>query len=522
MKHLNGNRSLTINESKTMRKIYSFMVAAVATFAAISCTQELGTNNPAAPESSAEKVTYTASIDNSESKASLNEESRKSEWNAGDAITVLDGSRGWTFKTEESGANVNFSNSEGFGEYRPVIAVYPAVAEDETYTAALDTKTVTAKIATNQQAQLFTYNKDAALAVAYSENNDFAFKNAHTLLKFTINGENVTHVVFHGNLAETISGEVSVSLSEQGTSVICEDQTYVKAHVWRSENDKHFLSGENNTYYMVIAPKVFAEGVSVKVQVNGGEEILVKHTSKEVESKVNTILDLGELVVPTSSGWALPGGYNAWNESYNFLYEYGDYYVAKNVKVMDTQEGKDIGFKFKHNTYGWKGVSSTNNLSAGEWYKLNGENNIRLDGSSEVAYDIYMTKDGSRFQAVAAGSAIPNAPVVNSANPNCLYLNPNMWNVDGARFAAYFFGDGEKWISMSEPDGDGIYEVEKPTDKNYTSVIFCRMNGSNQTNNWCNKWNQSGDLTIPKNGNNLFTPSKWDGATTTWTQVTEF
>ena len=63
---------------------------------------------------------------------------------------------------------------------------------------------------------------------------------------------------------------------------------------------------------------------------------------------------------------------------------------------------------------------------------------------------------------------------------------------------------------MSDPDGDGIYEVAKPTNKNYPSVIFCRMNSGTSANNWNNKWDQTKDLTVPTNGNNLYTIA--DGA----------
>ena len=42
-----------------MKKIYSLMVAAVAMFAAASCTQELENN---APEAKGETVVYTASV----------------------------------------------------------------------------------------------------------------------------------------------------------------------------------------------------------------------------------------------------------------------------------------------------------------------------------------------------------------------------------------------------------------------------------------------------------------------------
>ena len=84
-----------------------------------------------------------------------------------------------------------------------------------------------------------------------------------------------------------------------------------------------------------------------------------------------------------------------------------------------------------------------------------------------------------------------------------LHLKPNSnWTTDNARFAAYFFGNGEKWVDLVKK-GD-YYTCEIPTDKNYPSVIFCRMNPAKKENNWDNKWNQTVDLTIEKE-NNLYT-----------------
>lgn len=90
-----------------------------------------------------------------------------------------------------------------------------------------------------------------------------------------------------------------------------------------------------------------------------------------------------------------------------------------------------------------------------------------------------------------------------------LHLKPNSnWTIDNARFAAYFFGNGEKWVDLVKK-GD-YYTCEIP--KNYPSVIFCRMNPAQKENNWSNKWNQTGDLTIPTDGKNLYTIGNeaWD------------
>ncbi len=96
-----------------------------------------------------------------------------------------------------------------------------------------------------------------------------------------------------------------------------------------------------------------------------------------------------------------------------------------------------------------------------------------------------------------------------------LYLNPSEdWKTDGARFAAYFFGgDGELWISMSDSNGDGIYEVTCQGTRE--KVIFCRMNPANQENNWDNKWNQTSDLTYDGT-NNQYNVHGWDAGE--WSQ----
>ena len=105
-------------------------------------------------------------------------------------------------------------------------------------------------------------------------------------------------------------------------------------------------------------------------------------------------------------------------------------------------------------------------------------------------------------------SMMPTA--VFAATPSKLYLKPNSeWLVDNARFAAYFFvGDSTTWVSMSSYGG-GYYVCDVPSG-GYTSVIFCRMNGGSSSNNWDNKWNQTGDLTIPTNGKNLWTLNSGD------------
>lgn len=137
-----------------------------------------------------------------------------------------------------------------------------------------------------------------------------------------------------------------------------------------------------------------------------------------------------------------------------------------------------------------------------------------------VRYNVAVTKDGFKLYGSKSETIIVEHPAVTTGEEGDYYLVPNSnWKQANARFAIYFFGNGETWVSMKDDNGDGIYAANKPADdKTYPSMIFCRMNPSATANNWNNKWNQTGDLTCPKDGKNCFTvPSGiWDGATTTW------
>ena len=91
-----------------------------------------------------------------------------------------------------------------------------------------------------------------------------------------------------------------------------------------------------------------------------------------------------------------------------------------------------------------------------------------------------------------------------------LYLEPNIWEVDGARFAAYFFSGADyAWADFSSlPSGEeSYYEATAPAGT-WTNVIFCRMMGSAPENNWDNKWNQTEDLVFDGT-NNLFSITGW-------------
>lgn len=115
---------------------------------------------------------------------------------------------------------------------------------------------------------------------------------------------------------------------------------------------------------------------------------------------------------------------------------------------------------------------------------------------------------------------VGSASAADMTGGEVLYLKPNSnWTQAGARFAAYFFNNStgkNTWVSMTDSNGDGIYEVTAPSG-NWANVIFCRMNPSTSANNWDNKWNQTSDLTYDGT-NNLYTVADgaWDNGGGTW------
>lgn len=104
-------------------------------------------------------------------------------------------------------------------------------------------------------------------------------------------------------------------------------------------------------------------------------------------------------------------------------------------------------------------------------------------------------------------------------DPYKIYLEAGLWDADDALMVAYVWSDNvaATWHTMTDADGDGTYEVEIPAEN--VNIIFVRMDSKATEPSWDYKWNQSVNLTIPTDGNNLFTfTDAWAeaGATGAW------
>lgn len=119
----------------------------------------------------------------------------------------------------------------------------------------------------------------------------------------------------------------------------------------------------------------------------------------------------------------------------------------------------------------------------------------------EVKVDDYVVKS-------AESVTIGRSSIIPMALPYNVYLHAKTskydWTSDGASFATWTWGTGvtDSWFKMIAEGHDGVYRLEVPA--GYANLIFCRLDGAKESNEWANVWNQTGDLDIPTTAENHF------------------
>ena len=451
------------NVKAIMKKIYSFLFAATALFAASSCQKEVA---PEVETPNYEKITFTASTE-VETKTALHENGKSTVWVEEDQISVFDANKNGNNrcfeidKVSEDGMTATFSYEGEFAmdntQADPtVVALYPYQENAYCDFFYSNRNYITGiKFPAEQTAVAGSFDSKAAFALGLGtmSNKVLGFQNLYSLLKFTVTTANVKEVtVTFGGENAYVAGDAKIQMTLNTEKIGGSEPVFespVLSIVEKGSNTVKLSCKEGfvvgTTYYIAVAP---ASYTSLSVSLDGTE---VKTSSKANTLSANKIYNLGELKAPISSGWSLPGGHNNWTVGKNLLYEEGDYYVAKNVDIKANE------FKFNHADFGWKGVGASSALALGEWHKLNGENNIKLAEVTGTC-DIYMTKDGSKFQALPAGSPAPAAPVVEA----------DYWGLIGSMTS---------WAEDLVLAEEGDYLVRKGVQLSATDEFKFRKNG---------------------------------------------
>lgn len=343
---------------KVMKRIITstLLLSALALFSACQKSEQQA---PA----KGENIVFTASFA-PETKTVIDETGKKSLWNQ-DEIRIFNGKHSEaqeyvTTAVKTTTADFTIKNPEATFTGDKFIAVCPnSLATNAWWNAAADKVINHLWLVDTQRAFEGTYDPDGHVAVAYTENTELKFKNACTLLKFTVQSDNIQEIRFESNDGTKISG--NFGFNTETDDIYTGNTEYTNfSHVAVKDG---FAKGK--TYYMSCIPAVLNSGFTIKVVANidgknvNGENIVY---NKSIDLRRNKIYDLGNIEYKESSvkpvfDYGIVGGFNSWNVSapLQFVDTDGDgIYECKNVNLK-AQEGQPEGFKFVFND-SWLGV----------------------------------------------------------------------------------------------------------------------------------------------------------------------
>ena len=510
-----------------MRKINSFLVAAVTMFAAMSCAKEIVQDNQQAGMPDNDALTFVASVDGaddaSETKSVL--DGLKSYWDGEEKIWILDpreetNDEGTFFNTSwkkiftanaemsETATFVEDDNTTSF-EGETLMAVYPAGPAGSACWEGGESSVTGMWLSNEQTAVAWSYDPNAHIAIAQTAaaSNVLKFKNVSSLLKFQVAQNTKGEVKFisykpaEGD-APRIAGNFSVNYNG-GEPVVT------------PENDKMTfdavaLKGEfvkETDYLMAILPANLASGFGI--QINGytvkqlaGESLQNEKFVNLLERKRNMILNLGTL----SLSFGVCGTHTGWTTDTPMTYdEATGLYVAQDVVFA----GEDN--KFKIRACGMWASS----VGTGGAIVVNAVNQGSLDGGdSSIAagtYDIWFNADKKIIYAMTDGKTPADIEYA-----SIVYLKPGVWAADDAWFSAHFYNDSSETddVRLTDEDGDGIYEAAVP--EGMTNIIFCRMNPAYGEFSWTSEalWTPGNPMSLPVAGDDkvCYFYADWDNS----------
>ena len=262
-----------------------------------------------------------------------------------------------------------------------------------------------------------------------------------------------------------------------------------------------------NTVYAIYTPNKY----TVKFNANGGtgsmaDQAFIYGTSQNLTA--NAFTNIGY-------------SFNGWNtNAAGTGTKYADQAIVNNLTTTNnatvnlyaqwTEIKHAITIKSNNNTFGTVDKSSA---SVGQHTPVT----ITANPEIEYAFVNWTATDGITIADANNASTTINATQAGTVTANfekakttTIYLKPNAaWKKDNARFAVYYWANGDKnaWSDMENIDcNNEYYAAEVPSE--CSGFKFVRMDGSTSTNNWENDWNQTIDLKLPTNGKTMFDMNK--------------
>ena len=416
-------------------------------------------------------------------------------WTPSEKITIFNGvNNEFTANVTEPSSTATFKGELAGKGTKNFRAVTPYSA-DYTF-SSLGSTFYGLSVPQEQTAVENTYDPQALVAIAVSDDYNLSFKNLGSLVKFTVISDGVTSVTLRSNNEELLSGTFEATYAATPSMRVREgkDEVTIKGD---------FKKG--STYYIVTLPATLEKGFIALL--NGSVKAMsidapVQLTRSGMVNLGELSLNPGESQLPDSgdededegvpSGWVIIGSFCDWSEEGTVdTYDLGLYY-----KAFDVPAANLASFKFRNGDV-WLGLGGAAAV-ADEWVTLSEDgaaSDIAFSGTAE-AYDVYLDMGLRGFYVTAAGGPAPEpipAPFTgksvagnfnawsNSANP--MTSEGEYYVVKGLQLAATNVADpssdGFKFVDVRGTDDSTWYGVGSPSiepGKWYTTKIDGSVN----------------------------------------------
>lgn len=227
----------------------------------VSCvekTAEISDGNP-----SGQITLYALSESEPEVRNTIDNNTLKTTWTAGDAINVFFGaSESSRFVTSQSGEVAQFKGSidvvtgggEGLTDDTSLWGIYPYDSRN-----TCDGSTVTLSLPAVQEAAENTFAVGLFPQIARSWNFYMTFYNLCGCIRFTVTNSDIRYVTLSGNNGEAVAGQARISM--EGTPAV-EDILSSETKLTMSAPDGgYFKPGID--YYFVLYPTSFPKGLTI-------------------------------------------------------------------------------------------------------------------------------------------------------------------------------------------------------------------------------------------------------------------
>ena len=234
-----------------------------------------------------------------------------------DTIKIYDGTTNGAYITKSSANGYRvFTKQAGTGcstTAASYFAVYPNAAA-RSYTGSA----LSVKIPAVQNAPLGSFDRAANVSVARGEKistgkYNLKFKNVGNLLKFTFTADSeVTAIVIRSNMGENLAGKVNVDpTTAVWSGPITEGANQVTL---KPSGSTTFKAG---SYYAVVLPQTFANGVSIKMEHTEGSYHFKRGSVTDITMLRNNVYSLfsGDLT-PYTEAAVLPSLYKQSGTTY--------------------------------------------------------------------------------------------------------------------------------------------------------------------------------------------------------------